>query len=59
MTPRSILGIVLMVVLAQGCAAVQRWEISRPTGWAKDGRSVDPPRILFTKGRAWSFFCCL
>jgi hypothetical protein len=46
-----------------------RFEITPPTadtsfvvslnGLAKDGRPVDPPQILFTKGRAWSFFCCL
>jgi hypothetical protein len=31
MTPRSVLGIALTLVLAQGCAAFQRWEFSRPT----------------------------
>jgi hypothetical protein len=46
-----------------------RFEIAPPTadtsfvvslhGLAKDGQPVDPPRILFTKGRAWSFHCCL
>ena len=46
-----------------------RFEIVPPTvdtsfvvslnGLARDGQPVDPPQILFTKGRAWSFFCCL
>jgi hypothetical protein len=46
-----------------------RFEIAPPTadtsfavslhGLAKDGQPVDPPQILFTKGRAWSFDCCM
>ena len=45
-----------------------RFEIVPPTadtsfvvslhGLARDGRLVDPPQILFTKDRAWSFQCC-
>jgi len=31
MTSRSLLWVALMLVLAQGCAAVQWWEFSRPT----------------------------
>ena len=31
MTPRSVPGIALILILAQGCTAVLWWEISRPT----------------------------
>src|SRR5437867_5535368 len=41
MTPRSVLGIALTLVLAQGCAAVQRWEFSRPTLERPESMAID------------------
>jgi hypothetical protein len=51
MTSRSVLGVALTLVLAQGCAAIQRWEISRPalerpTSAAIDGEGyIGLPRL--------------
>jgi len=41
MTPRSVLGIALLLVLAQGCAAIVKWEISRPTLERPESTAID------------------